>query len=224
MIDLLVESLRKDGDGKYAREGVVHQLILPMRQDSTEVEESKSNLWLVDERLAFHDFLASDKTLKSMPITDTDSTEEPDICALQLYDTPTLVTEKENPPFGSLTVVEIKRPMRNDAKAGEDKDPIEQYLGYLRRIRNGKVTTAAGRPLGNAKDAPGFCYVICDLTSTIEEGCLLAGLTKTADGLGYFGHNKNFEAYIEVISFDRLANQARERNMAFFDKLGLPLT
>lgn len=32
--------------------------------------------------------------------------------------------------------------MRNDVKSGEDKDPIEQVFGYLRRIRNGKATTA----------------------------------------------------------------------------------
>ena len=37
-----------------------------------------------------------------------------------------------------------------------------------------------------------------------------------------FGHNPNYKAYIEVISFDRLVNAAKERNKAFFDKLGLP--
>ena len=34
--------------------------------------------------------------------------------------------------------------------------------------------------------------------------------------------DKNYKAYIEVVSFDRLLNGARERNRAFFDKLGLP--
>jgi hypothetical protein len=29
---------------------------------------------------------------------------------------------------------------------------------------------------------------------------------------------------IEVISFDRLVNTAKERNQAFFDKLGLPMS
>jgi len=33
---------------------------------------------------------------------------------------------------------------------------------------------------------------------------------------------QSYEAYIEVISFDRLLNAARERNRVFFDKLGLP--
>ena len=44
----------------------------------------------------------------------------------------------------------------------------------------------------------------------------------TEDGLGYFFYNKNYRAHVEVISFDRLVKAARERNRAFFDKLGLP--
>ena len=40
--------------------------------------------------------------------------------------------------------------------------------------------------------------------------------------MGYFGFNQNYNAYIEVFSFDRLLNSAKERNRAFFDKLGLP--
>lgn len=32
--------------------------------------------------------------------------------------------------MASIVVVEIKRPMRNDTAEGEDKDPIEQALGF----------------------------------------------------------------------------------------------
>ncbi|WP_284648476.1 hypothetical protein [Photobacterium damselae] len=46
----------------------------------------------------------------------------------------------------------------------------------------------------------------------------------THDHLGYFGYNKEYKAYIEVISFDRLLNMAKERNQAFFDKLGLSIS
>jgi hypothetical protein len=40
--------------------------------------------------------------------------------------------------------------------------------------------------------------------------------------MGYFGYKKNMKAFVDVISFDRLVNAAKERNRAFFDKLGLP--
>ena len=47
-------------------------------------------------------------------------------------------------------------------------------------------------------------------------------LKLTHDRLGYYGYNSNFNAYIEVISFDKLIITAKQRNRAFFDKLGLP--
>lgn len=105
------------------------------------------NLWLVDERLAFHDYLASDKTLMSMPITGSKDTKEPDLCALNVYDNPILVSEGTKLPLASIVVVEIKRPMRKDASPGEEDDPVEQSIGYLNRIRRGQVQTSQGRPI-----------------------------------------------------------------------------
>ena len=62
-----------------------------------------------------------------------------------------------------LTVVGIRvprpakgRPMRNDAKAGEEKDPVEQAFGYLERIRKGGAQTSAGglsRVLSKSQDS-----------------------------------------------------------------------
>lgn len=222
ILDILEKAIQRDQSGRYAREDLIHGLIMPMRKDSTEVTFEGLNLWLLDERLTFHDYLASDKTIASMPITESESAKEPDICSLYVMDNPILVSEEERPPFASLTIVEIKRPMRNDASEGEEKDPIEQSLGYLQRIRDGEVTTKNGRPLGNSQDIPGYCYMVCDLTSTMINRCMMHDLTITNDGLGYFGYKKSYKAYIEVISFDRLVNAAKQRNRAFFDKLGLP--
>ena len=224
ILDILQKAIQRGGDGKYAREELIHELIMPMRQISNEIRLDSCNLWLIDERLAFHDFLASDKPLSTMPITDCQDTKEPDICALSVFDEPILVADGQTLPLASIVVVEMKRPMRNDAKAGEEKDPVEQALGYLERIRKGGAKTASGRPIPRSEEIPGFCYAICDITPTIENRCKLLGLKVTSDKLGYFGYNSNYEAYIEVISFDRLLNAARERNRAFFDKLGLPTT
>lgn len=224
ILDLLEKAIQIQEDGKYARESLIHNLIMPMGMTSNEIHFDTCNLWLIDERLAFHDFLASDKTLASMPITDSEETKEPDIIALHVFDNPILVSDSPKLPLASLVVVELKKPMRNDAKAGEEKDPVEQALGYLERIRNGQTTTQSGRPIPKSEDIPGFCYAICDITPSIEKRCKLLGLTPTHDHMGYFGYNPNYRAYIEVISFDRLVNAAKERNKAFFDKLGLPTT
>ena len=157
-----------------------------------------------------------------MPIIDSDHNKEPDILALNVFDEPLLVSEGNKLPLASIVVVEIKRPMRNDASVGEEKDPVEQSLGYLERVRAGNVRTASGRPIPRSEDIPGFCYVVCDITSSVERRCRMAGLKVMSDQLGYFGYNENYKAYIEVISYDRLVNAAKERNRAFFDKLGLP--
>lgn len=220
VLDLLGRLIRVDKDGKYSREDAIHSLIVPMRTESNDVASDGSNLWIIDERLAFHDYLASDKTLKSMPITGSESTKEPDILATRLVDSPVLAAEGQKLPLPSIVVVEIKRPMRKDAT--EDKNPIQQCLDYVKRIRAGGVLTATGRPIPPTQDPPAFCYIVSDLTEKMIERCEISDLRPTHDGLGYFGYNNAAKAYIEVMSFDGLVNSATERNRAFFDKLGLP--
>ena len=180
------------------------------------------NLWLIDERLAFHDYLASDKPLEKIAITCSEETKEPDIVGLRTFDNPILTAESSRLPPSSLIVIELKRPMRNDARQGEDKDPIEQALGYLDRVRQGKVTTATGRPIPRSEHVPGFCYVLCDLTPSVVQRCKIHDAIRTSDGLGYFFYNKAFGAYVSVMSYDQLLNSAKERNRAFFDRLGFP--
>ncbi|TMP59564.1 ATP-binding protein [Pseudoalteromonas sp. S1610] len=222
VIDLLQKSIERLDNGKYAREDMIHELIMPMRKDSSEVFVDSCNLWLIDERLAFHNYLASDKTLNAMPITGNVTTKEPDLLSLKVFDNPMLVNDDTSFPLASITVIEIKRPMRNDMSKGEEKDPIDQALSYLERVRDGKVTTKSGRPIPGNNDIPGYCYVLCDLTESMKKRCRRANLRITSDGMGYFGYNEPSHAYIEVISFDQLVKAARERNRAFFDKLGLP--
>ncbi|MCU1692126.1 MAG: hypothetical protein JWM64_1217 [Frankiales bacterium] len=220
VLDLLEKLIRASADGKYSREDAIHSLIVPMRTESNQIPPDGSNLWIIDERLAFHDYLASDKTLKSMPITGSESTTEPDILATRHGNAPVLTADGQKLPLSSIVVVEIKRPMRNDAT--EDKNPIQQCLDYVKRIRAGGVLTATGRPIPPTQEVPAFCYIVADLTAKMVERCEISNLRPTHDGLGYFGYNDPMKAYVEVISFDGLVNAATERNRAFFDKLGLP--
>lgn len=221
VIDLLDAAIQRQADGSYAREDLIHTLIMPMRRDSTQVGMDGSNLWLLDERLAFHDYLASDKALTAVPITGAKGTQEPDILALNVFDNPVLVAEGASLPLASLVIIEIKRPMR-DIADHPDEDPIEQALRYLERVRDGKVRTATGRPISGSEEVPGFCYILCDLTPSMIKRCKMHDLTRTQDGMGYFAYKNNYKAYVEVISFDRLVTMATQRNRAFFDKLGLP--
>ena len=223
IIELLAKSIVLDESGKYAREDIIHELIMPMRTTSDETSPERCNLWLVDERLAFHDFLASDKTIASMPITGSESAREPDLVALSVFDNPILFSEKKDPPLASIVVVEIKRPMRNNAAPGEIDDPVEQAINYLQQIRKGKAQTPGGRLIPESEDIPGFCYILADITPTLRERCLFHhDLQWRHDKMGFFGYKANSKAFIEVISFDGLVSAAKQRNRAFFDKLGLP--
>lgn len=218
VIDFLADAISSSDGQHYPREALVHKLIMPMGLESKEVSETNLNLWLISERLAFHDYLASDKPLASQPITASTSNKRPDIDALRLAENPILVSDRQSGPFPSLTIIEFKRPMQQGGG-----DPLDQVLGYLDLIRDGKVRTSRGRPIPNSEQIMGYCHVIADLTEDIERYCKKRDLTPMHDGTGYFGYHQYYNSYVEVISYDRLVADARERNHAFFAKLGLPI-
>lgn len=222
ILELLESALQRDDDGRYCKEDRVHEIIMPMRTTSDEVKFQDNNLWIIDERLVFHHYLASDKTFKSMEVTDCDSTRRPDILVDNIFDNPLFVSEKDAPPFATLRIVEFKRPMRDDMESEDStKNPIDQCIDYVEKIRGGKTTTKSGRPINVSEEIPAYCYVICDLTPSMQSVCKKHDFRKTYDSLGYFGYKTELKIYFEIISFDQLLNSAKERNAAFFDKIGM---
>lgn len=222
ILELLKDALSRNENGRYSKEDKIHQIIMPMRTTSDGDKFKDNNLWIIDERLVFHHFLASDKSFSSMPVTDCDSTNRPDILVENVYDNPMIVTEKDNPPFASLRIVEFKRPMRDDMNTSDaSNDPINQCINYVESIRQGNTVTKSGRPIKISEEIPAYCYIICDLTKSMQSVCRQHNLKETYDGLGYFGYYDVLKIYFEVISFDQLLNSANERNASFFNKLGI---
>ena len=222
ILELLESALQRDDNGRYCKEDRVHEIIMPMRTTSDEVKFQDNNLWIIDERLVFHHYLASDKTFKSMEVIDCDSIRRPDILVDNIFDNPLFVSEKDAPPFATLRIVEFKRPMRDDMESEDStKNPIDQCIDYVEKIRGGKTTTKSGRPINVSEEIPAYCYVICDLTLSMQSVCKKHDFRKTYDSLGYFGYKSELKIYFEVISFDQLLNSAKERNAAFFDKIGI---
>lgn len=121
----------------------------------------------------------------------------------------------------SITIVELKRPQRNDY-VKEEKDPIDQVYEYVMDIKAGKVKRGKGRSFGNVKDVAFYCYIIADITPTLERRANKANLQLTQDGEGYFGYNSSVGAYIEIISYNKLVKDAKQRNRVLFDKLFTP--
>lgn len=224
VIDIFEKALRLQNDDKFSKESVIHRLVMPMIKTSDEVSLDDANLWLLDERLAFHNFMASDKSLKSMPTTKSQSSKEPDLALWRFFDSSILVNEKAiSSSIPTITIVEFKRPMRNDYKEDTpETNPIKQVLRYIDLIRAGKAVNDDGRPITANVNAPAFCYIIADLTPSLKDICVSEDFHESSDRLGYYRYHRNKNAYIEVLSFDAIVQRSKERNRAFFDKLGLP--
>lgn len=214
VIDLLEQALEADASGKYSKESRIHSIICPMQVTSDEIGFDDMNLWLIDDRLAYHHFLASDKKINAIPVLENDVNRRMD---LAIFDAALSYTaDPEN--INSITIVELKRPQRDDG----DNDPVGQVLNYVRDIKAGKIKKANGRGFGDTSRISFYCYIVGDLTSSMRDSAAGRGLTEMQDKEGYFGFNPTYGAYVEVISYDKLLKDAKQRNRALFDKLFEP--
>ena len=218
ILELFHKALQRNHDTqKYALESVVHDIVFPMRTTSDEGSAyDKQNLWIIDERLTFHSFLASDKSLSSCSQQiESDSQARPDIL---IFDRPFLFGDSEQ-PLSSILLIEFKRPLREEY----DEDPVSQVYRQIRELREGKIRDAKGRLVRPANSQiPAYCYVIADLTPALEIRLQNMGAHRTPDNLGYYGFNPTLFAYYEVVSYEKVLNDAKKRNRVLFDKLGLP--
>ena len=217
ILELLDNALKIQDDGAYAREDLVHSLIYPMRASSEDVEFSKQNLWVVDERLAYHWYLASDRTLNSLKVVNAKGGDEPDIV---VFNTLRAFTESAS-PYQSVVLVEFKRPERNEYPAKEE-DPVEQVLRYVKKIKAGEAKDKDRKTL-TVSAVPFYAYILCTLTPRMRSIAESRDFTKMPDNEGYFLFHQNAGCYIEIMSYDKVLNDAKKRNRAFFERLQLPI-
>jgi hypothetical protein len=214
---LLRATLGLNQNAKYSLEDAIHGLIFPLRKTSEDVVADKMNLWVVDEKLAFHNYLASDIPFKQLreDIIKVESADRPDLI---IFDQPSAFVD-DDPPFTSVVILEFKRPARNDYT--EEENPINQVYGYVRKIKQGKAQDRLGRPLNVPAHVRFYAYVLADLTETLKVQAENARLQLTSDGSGYFGFNDQIGVYVELISYDKLITDAERRNSFFFHQLGI---
>lgn len=212
VIDLFEKSLQLESDGSYSSEGVVHDIIFPRKGDSDVTPFEDHNLWLIDERLNFTEYLSSDLPLKGRQ-------DRPDLLA---YDK-RVVFRGENEATNPVTIFEFKKPQRDDfVNASSNEDPIQQVIRYVRRLRSGDFKTPQGREILISDNTPFYGFVVCDLAkkvrSWLEEE---KDFKPMPDRLGYFKWHENLNLYIEVIGWDKVLKDALMRNRIFFHKLGI---
>lgn len=219
IIDLFSKNLEINDRNRYALESDIHEIIFPMRATSDDLNSfEKQNLWLIDERLSYHHYLSSDKPLGKLPNFTENSQSRPDII---IFNNPIVFVEDQHPPYSSVTIVEFKRPMRNQYD-GKEENPITQVSSYISQIRANTYKDKNGKLIRVRETTPFYVYVVCDLTKKIRDILEnVFGYTKMPDDDGYFSFNKNNNAYFEVLSFDKVVRDAKQRNSILFKKLGI---
>jgi hypothetical protein len=218
ILDLLEKRL-EISDGSYSREEAIHQLIFPMRTTSDELSYESQNLWILDERLSYHHYLASDKPLKSIDLAGSESRKEPDIL---IFNRPIALNDRpDEDRLESVAVIEFKRPGKSPVDG--EKNPVDQVLEYIELIIEGRAFSRKGRPIQPTNATYFFGYVVCELDERLKKALSRMTMSLTPDGRGMSGYFKDpHKAYIEVISYDKMLSDANKRNRILFDKLQIP--
>lgn len=210
VLDLFDKMLKKQ-----ATEKAVHSLIFPLQTLSDEIGFEDHNLWMLDEKLSYHKYLASDKKLKKVKVVESNSDDRPDIL---IFNKP-FAFANDDKPYGSIVIIEFKRPMRDDYT--DKENPIAQVNKYAREIIEGKAKDKDNREFDFRANTPIYSYIICDLTTKLKGFAKDAGYKLLPSGDGYFAFNDNYNMYIEIMSFDKVLQDSKERNRVLFEKLNL---
>lgn len=213
VLDIFEKSLSIRADGKYQSEGVVHDIIFPRKGDGDTTPFADHNLWIIDERLNFCEYLSSDQPL------DGAWSDRPDLLAFDKR----IGFRGDNEPSNPVTIFEFKKPQRDDfVNPSSTEDPVEQIVRYVIKIRDGKYRTPKGREILVSANTPFYGYVVCELNQKVKDWLEdVKDFKPMPDRLGYFRWHEKLNLYIEVLSWDKVLRDANMRNKVFFHKLGI---
>lgn len=213
IIDIFDKSLQTDENGLYSSEGAVHDIIFPRKNNSESTNFEKHNLWILDERLNFTNFISSDEPL------DKGNSNRPDLIVFDKM----VVFRGDNEASNPVTIFEFKKPYRDDfVNPSSKEDPVQQLIRYVNEIREGNYKTPKGRAIHISDNTPFYGYVVCDLSKKVKTWLdKEKDFKPMPDQMGWFKWRENINLYIEVLSWEKLLKDAQARNQIFFHKLGI---
>lgn len=218
IIELFQQILRKSGS-KFEKEAALHSLIFPMGKDhDTSQAYLEHNLWLIDERLTYANYIASDMSIKKHKVLfDPQGGGEPDIA---LYYK--MGFSADDPASGQLhevVLVEFKRP---GPLAKREESPYQQILRYIDQIQDG-MYDEAGQKVKASKAARFYCYIVCDVDSDEIQRLVKHDQFKPLFGgeEGYFLYNPEMNAHVELVPFEKVLRDAKRNHRSFFERMGL---
>ena len=210
VIEILKKRIAASQSDGISKEAVVHDIFFPRRLESGEVDYDKHNLWLLDDRLAFHSEAASD-----LPVGRRKKKGDEDRPDIILFSE----ISPDSPIARSVSIIEFKRPLRRNY----EESPISQMLRMVKDIRtNGGKKFVNGRELKVSEDyTQYYCYGLFDLTAPIRDFADAGDYAALPDGLGYYNFHSKLKASVYLIDYDKIVEDARKRNYAFFRSLGI---
>lgn len=212
VLRVLEKFIEIQSNGEFKYEADIHDIIFMRESTGTQISFNNHNLWVLDERLAYSKYIASDKPLKETDFLESTSENKPD---LLIYDNKFTYGD----PNSSVVIFEFKRPMRNYYKQDE-KNLGNQVMKYIKDLVSGKIKDHKGRLTRITKDTPKFGYIICDYDNDIKEELEFNGYKKTPKGT-LFKYEEGANIFIEVMDYKQLLEDVNLRHKAFFGSLGI---
>ena len=138
-----------------------------------------------------------------------------------ILDHPVAVSDEDNhgSEYDTIIIFELKRPMRDDYSG--NSNPISQLYEYVRKLKTNQKRDKNGRLIKVGANTKFYLYAVCDITGSLTDILDEDDFVETPDKLGYYRFNQKYNAYIEVLSYDKILNDAKKRNKVLFDKLGI---
>lgn len=225
VLKLLGKMLDAQKDGKYALESVIHNLIFPMGLTNKDVNYQYHNLWLLDERFATYQFIASDKSISSY--TGINSRLEPDIVMFNkesdFVDSRMTFGSSDAGEVDSLVVFEFKRPgqtahqKKKGDKAWDFSELIKKYFDDF--LYRGKNKNYRGNTVNVHSNTPKFGYIIVDVIEPELEKYNLENEWKKTPFGTYYRIFSGLNLHLETMTFQTLLKNAEKRMNPFFDHL-----
>lgn len=192
-------------NGKHKLEADIHDILFERNKTSNQINFDEHNLWILDERMAYSEYIASNiapgEKLK------------PDIF---IYDKKFIygdVNEK-------IVLFELKRPSRTDY-TDEEKDFGKQIFNQVVDIiKSGGGKNDKNRNLNIKANLPKFGFVIADMDNDQIKHHELCGYKPTPKG-SLFKYEEGVNLFIEIMTYDQLKEDANLRHRAFFKHLGI---
>jgi hypothetical protein len=187
----------------------VHSLIFRRFSDSTDVEYFQHNLWLIDDALAFLPYVSSDRTMHGGGRKKGDKVTD-----LLFYDDTMVLGDEDGT---TLTIVEFKKPSRNDYRFGPAKtDPVTQVIETLEKaIAAGGITRTDGQHMSFGNVARRQAYIIADLTSSLIEVLRKHDFSNDYNPKIWTRYRRDGSIFIQAFGYDTLVEMAKKRNQAF---------